>query len=191
VSSISDIFDFEGFALRDQWKKIKKDPLRMFVGAVDPASTKLWNKTSFGKDWEPLTDQWGGQYGGSTTTMGDTGEGVYGRAAAAGVPTKAGAGMHDIAHVIAAFYAGGYGADKLGGLTGADKLPAWSQYIPTGGGGSQEVPGQPASAARKFPAAPPQVQVQPRPAAPGAPRPIGATDRRLLAQRLMRGSRAV
>ncbi len=123
MSSLKEILGFERFHLRDLGRKIKDDPKQLLLGGVDPWSTKLWNHTGVGKDWEPMVDQMGGAYGGSTLTLGDTGEGVYGRAKAAGVPTEAGAGMHDIAHVIASIYAGGYGADKLGGLMGGSKMP--------------------------------------------------------------------
>lgn len=137
MSFLKDIIDFERFHLRDMGKKIKKDPERLLLGAVDPWSTKLWNQTGIGKDWEPLVDQMGGAYGGNTLTLGDTGEGVYGRAEQAGVPTQAGAGMHDIAHVIASIFAGGYGADKAGlGGTGGFRLPGI-------GGGQQQTPQQP------------------------------------------------
>lgn len=113
MSFLKDVLSFEQFNLKDMWKKVRKDPERLLLGAADPWSTKLWNKTGVGKDWEPITDQWGGAYGGATTTLGDTGEGVYGRAKEAGVPTEAGAGMHDIAHMISAMYAGNYGMGKL------------------------------------------------------------------------------
>jgi hypothetical protein len=117
MSFIKDVLSFEKFALGDMWKKIRKDPERLLLGGITPWDTKVTNKLT-GKDYEPLVDQMGGQYGGSTLTLGDTGEGVYGRAAVAGVPTKAGAGMHDIAHLITSLFAGGYGADKLGALGG-------------------------------------------------------------------------
>src|SRR3990167_6764072 len=108
---LRDVLKFERYALKDMWRKVKDDPERLLLGAVDPFSTRVWNQTGIGKDWEPLTDQLGGQYGGSTLG-GD--EGVYGRAREAGVPTEAGAQMHGLARVISSMFAGGYGADKLG-----------------------------------------------------------------------------
>ena len=89
MSFLKDVLSFEKFNLGDMWDKVKHDPGRLFLGALDPASTSLWNKV-LGKDWEPLVDQFGGAYGGDAITLGDTGRGVYGRAAAAGVPTEAG-----------------------------------------------------------------------------------------------------
>ena len=122
MSFIRDVLGFEKFHAGDLWDKIKADPKRMLLGAVDPWSTKLWNHTGVGKDWEPLVDQMGGAYGGNTLTLGDTGEGVYGRAQAAGVPTAAGSQMHDVAHLISSMFAGGYGAGKLGATQIGGKL---------------------------------------------------------------------
>jgi hypothetical protein len=180
VSTLSDILGFEKFNLKDIWRKVRKDPGRLLLGATDPFSTRMWNQTGIGKDWEPLVDQFGGAYGGSAITLGDTGEGVYGRAREAGVPTEAGAGMHDIAHVIASIFAGGYGADKLGALTGADKLPAGFKNIPMPGGGQSEAAPGAATAGRQFYSAPPQATVTPRQGASYRVQPS------LLAARLMR-----
>ena len=136
MSFLSDVLGFEKFALGDMWKTIKRDPERLFVGALDPFSTRMWNKTGIGRDWEPVVDQFGGPYGGNA--MGGGNEGVYGRAQAAGVPTGPGGQMHDIARSIASVFAGGYGAGKLpslgdsgGGM--ANKIPTWLQNLPNGG----------------------------------------------------------
>jgi len=112
MSTLGDIFGFEKFHAGDLWKRLKKDPKRLLLG-VDPASTKLWN-AALSRDDKPLVDELGGPD-----------PGVYGRAEAAGVPTTAGKGMHDIAHVIAA----AYGAKGLSGI-GAGSA---------GGGGGQGV----------------------------------------------------
>src|SRR3990167_9187434 len=125
---LRDVLKFERFALKDMWGKIKDDPERLLLGAVDPFATRVWNQTGAGKDWEPIVDQMGGQYGGSLG--GD--EGVYGRAREAGVPTEAGSQMHGIARAIAAMYAGGYGAGKLGLGTGG------TGGMNFGGGGVQQ-----------------------------------------------------
>jgi hypothetical protein len=103
VSSLSDILGFEGFNLKEMARKIKKNPERIFLGAADPASSKMWGKV-LGKDYEPITDQWGG-------ASHDT----YDKAEAAGIDTKAGHNMHRIARVIAAFYAGGAANNAMGG----------------------------------------------------------------------------
>jgi hypothetical protein len=128
MSFLKDVLGFERFNLKDMGKKLSAK--RLLLGAVDPFSTRMWNQTHMGKDWEPIVDQMGGAYGGSALTLGDTGEGVYGRAKAAGVPTEAGAGMHDIAHVITSLFAGGYGAGKLGGMAG--NAPPWLQKAYSG-----------------------------------------------------------
>ena len=159
MSTLSDILGFEKFHLKDMWKKVKKDPERLLLGAVDPFATRMWNQTGIGKDWEPIVDQMGGAYGGSALTLGDTGEGVYGRAREAGVPTAAGAGMHDIAHVISSMFAGGYGADKLGATSFGskmglgEKMPGGFQIPGSGGGmkGSSQQPYQPTPYLRTSP----------------------------------------
>jgi hypothetical protein len=108
------IFDFDKFALKDIWGQIKDNPERLLVGAIDPWSTKAWN-SALGKDWEPMIDQMGGPYGGHTVSaFGNQDGGVYKRAADAGIDTKKGGQMHDIAHIVSAFY-GGQGIMGLGG----------------------------------------------------------------------------
>ena len=142
MSTLSDILGFESFNLKDMWKKARKDPERLLLGAVDPFATRMWNQTGIGEDWEPIVDQMGGAYGGSALTLGDTGEGVYGRARAAGVPTEAGAGMQDIAHLVTSLFAGGYGADKLGATSFGSKLggkmPGGFGGFGGGGGGGMK-----------------------------------------------------
>lgn len=111
--SLGDIFDFEFFNLKDMWKKIKKDPERLFLGAADPFSSEMWGKI-LGKDYEPIVDQFGGPYGGSWISMGgNTNQGVYGRAEQAGIDTNDARNVHNVAHVIAALMAGNYGLGKL------------------------------------------------------------------------------
>lgn len=103
---LGNVLDFEAFNLKDMWKKIRKDPERLLMGAVDPWSTKLWNKVT-GSDYEPIVDQMGGAYGGHTLSWGPENQdgGVYARARAAGIDTTEGAFMHDLSHQIAQSYA--------------------------------------------------------------------------------------
>jgi|SRR5689334_23150908 hypothetical protein len=122
MSYLHDVFSFEKFNLKDMLGKLKEDPLRIPLGALDPLSTGVWNKI-LGKNWEPMVDQFGGAYGGNPVTIGDTGQGVYGRAQAAGVPTGPGSQMHDVAHVLAGMLAGGYGASQIPGMGSAGGLP--------------------------------------------------------------------
>lgn len=111
MSFLSDVLDFEKFHTKDLWERLKDDPKRLLLG-VDPWSTKIWNKV-LGRDDEPLVDQMGGAYGGQTFSMGNPEGGVYQRAREAGIDTTSGSQLQDLAHVIAAQYAGGYGASKL------------------------------------------------------------------------------
>lgn len=110
---LGDIASFEAFNLEDMLGKVGDDPWRAVVGAADPLSTNLWSSVT-GKDLEPIVDQMGGAYGGHTiSAFGNDDGGVYGRARDAGIDTSAGAGVHDLAHVLAAFY-GGQGLLNIG-----------------------------------------------------------------------------
>jgi hypothetical protein len=116
------LFDFDQFALKDIWGQIKKDPERLFMGAIDPISTKMWNGIT-GKKYEPLVDQMGGPYGGHTVSaFGANDGGVYKRAEEAGIDTKKGSQMHDAAHVVSAIF----GAQGLMGA-GSNLMGAGAQ----------------------------------------------------------------
>lgn len=106
MSWFGDIGKFELFHGKDLLKSVWKDPSRLITG-VDPFSTHLWNGV-LGTDKKPLVDQMGGATGDD-----------YRKAEAAGIDTSAGKGMQNIAHVIAAIEAGGYGANALGGAGAA------------------------------------------------------------------------
>src|SRR3990167_4971453 len=99
--SLKKIVKFERENLRHIGGGIKDDPSRLLKGALDPFGSKLW-----GYD-KGLVNQLGGA----------TNE-AYARAEAKGIDTGPGKAMHDIAGAIATFYAGGYGASKLGALRG-------------------------------------------------------------------------
>lgn len=107
MSDLTDILKFEGFNLKGIGKKLKANPARLLYGAIDPASTKVWNKV-LGRDDKAVVDQMGGAT-----------KGTYEGAQAAGIDTKAGKTMQDVAHVVAAYFAGSYGAGQLGALGGA------------------------------------------------------------------------
>lgn len=123
MSGLSDILKFEGFNLKEIARKIKKDPERLLIGGIDPASTKL-NNTLLGRDDEPLVDQWGG-------ASSDT----YGKAEAAGINTKPGKSMHRLARAIAGSIAGGYGLSQLGGSAAAGAGNGGPQQAGTSEGG--------------------------------------------------------
>lgn len=140
MSFVKDALSFELFHGKDLWKRLRKDPKRLLLG-VDPWSTKVWNKV-LGRNDEPLVDQMGGAYGGHTfSAFGNKDGGVYERARAAGVPTGPGGKMQDLAHIIAALYAGGYAKGKMPQFgKGGSEQGGWQQYqggFP-GQGGSQE-----------------------------------------------------
>ena len=125
------LFDFDAFALKDIWKGIKKNPERLFLGAADPLSSKMWGK-ALGKDYEPLIDQMGGPYGGHTiSAFGKNDGGTYARARAAGIDTSKGEKMHDGAHVLSAIF-GGQGLGNVaqgfmgGGSAGGQGLGIFS-----------------------------------------------------------------
>lgn len=117
MSWIGNLLNFEKFNLGEIGNKIGKNPERLLIGAVDPFSSRVWGGL-LGKDYTPMVDQFGG-------ASPDT----YQKAEAAGIDTSAGKGMHNIAHAVAAAYAGGYGANQLG-FGGAQAAPA--DYYTTG-----------------------------------------------------------
>jgi hypothetical protein len=140
MSYLGDAFKFELFNLKDMWGKLKDNPERAFIGAIDPISSKLWGKV-LNKDYEPIVDQLGGPYGGHTiSAFGNKDGGVYERAEAAGVPTNAAGNLHDVAHVVAAMYGtaglGNAASGMFGGAGGAggSQPGLWNQGF-TGAGG--------------------------------------------------------
>lgn len=102
MSWFGDVLGFEGFNAKGMLKQIKDNPARLLYGSADPFSTKVWNGI-LGTNDKPIVDQMGG-------ATGDR----YRDAEAAGIDTTAGKGVHNIAHVIAAAQAGGYGLGSLG-----------------------------------------------------------------------------
>ncbi|MGC4028930.1 MAG: hypothetical protein QM696_08665 [Steroidobacteraceae bacterium] len=116
MNFLNNVLGFEAFNAKDMLGKLKKNPERLFLGAADPLSSRMWGKVT-GKDYEPLVDQMGGAYGGHTLSVfGNKDGGVYQRARDAGIDTNAGGMMHDAAHIVSAMYGGGYGLDKLGSV---------------------------------------------------------------------------
>lgn len=119
MSWFGDNFGFEAFQLKDWLSKAKKNPEQLLIGAGDPLSAKMWGGIT-GKKYEPFVDQMGGPYGGHfISAFGNNDGGVYGRARAAGINTGPAEDTHDAAHVIAAMFAGNYGAGQAGGLMGS------------------------------------------------------------------------
>ena len=127
---------FEKENLKHMVGLIKKDPERLLIGAIDPFSTKLWSKI-LGKDYEPIINQFGGPT-----------EGAFARAEAKGVNIGPASAMHKTAQLIAAFYAGSYGLEKLGTLRAGAGAPATAptQATPTMGGAGTSSGALPATA---------------------------------------------
>lgn len=110
----TDLIDFELVNLKEMWSKVKDDPERLFIGAIDPFSSEVWGK-ALGKDYDPLVTQLGGPA-----------ESSWERAEAEGVDLGPNELMHGIAEGISSYYAMGYGTDKLkaaGAQNGID--PGW------------------------------------------------------------------
>jgi hypothetical protein len=105
MSWLGDVASFENFNLGQMWKKNMQDPERMFIGAEDPFSSKVWG-TILNKDYTPVVDQYGG-------ASADT----YDKAKAAGINIGPGKTMHGIARTIASMYAGGAASNALGGAS--------------------------------------------------------------------------
>lgn len=101
----SNVFRFEKFKLGNMFDKYKEDPERIFLGANTPFESKVWGK-ALGKDYEPTVDMWGG------ATKDD-----YSKAEEAGIDTKDGRKMHDIARAITSIFAGNaaFGGASAGG----------------------------------------------------------------------------
>jgi hypothetical protein len=118
---LGDWLDFAKFNVSDQWRKVKEDPERPFIGAMDQAGSKVWG-TLLGKDYEPMTD-W---YGGAPFQ-------TYDRAEAKGINTKPFGTGQTIANAITSLFVGGYGAEQLGGL-GAGAGGAIDSSAVAGGG---------------------------------------------------------
>jgi len=102
MASLGDILSFEKFNLKEMWNKIKKDPERLLLGAVDPISSKLWSGVT-GKDYAPAVNILGGPT-----------KDTFQAAEAAGINTKPANAAHQVAQTIA----GAYGAAGLGNVGG-------------------------------------------------------------------------
>lgn len=96
-----------GEQIKGGFKNFKDNPIRLAVGSVDPASTKLWN-TILGRDDKPLTNAFG-----SPT------KDNYRSAEARGVDTRGARDFFRIGDSIAGFYGGGAALNGLGNIPGS------------------------------------------------------------------------
>jgi len=103
-------YDFEKYNFGAMWDQLKSDPWRAFVGAIDPAQTKVWNELT-GKDLDPIISQMGGP----------TKQRYVDYLEQGGDPKAAKKAMqaHQIAATIASIYAGGALGAMVGPMMGA------------------------------------------------------------------------
>jgi len=122
MSWLGDVLKFENFNLANQWGKLKQNPERAFIGAMDKGGSLAWNKiydvAGINKRYEPMTDWYGGASDDS-----------YAKAQNAGINTGPGRSMHNVAKAITSAYVGGYGASQLGAGAGAGATGAESGTI--------------------------------------------------------------
>jgi len=116
MSDLGNLNEFMKVARMDAWNKIKKNPARIFYGAVDPASTWAWNKI-LGRNDKPILNQLGSPQGGGGLGLSKKG-GVYADAKQQGVDVKAGRRFFGIGDTIAGFYGGSAAGSALGGGSG-------------------------------------------------------------------------
>ena len=110
MSYFGNVFDFERSNLGTMWNKVKQNPEQLLLGAADPIGAKFWSGIT-GKHYSPIVDQMGG----ATPD-------AYSNAQAQGIDTKDGRQMQNLAHVIAAYEAGGYGSGEMGGAASGSSL---------------------------------------------------------------------
>lgn len=99
-SKIKKALKFEKFNIGKMWDAVKKNPQRLFIGAVDPIGTKIANKVT-GSNFKPMVNQ----LGGPTSER-------YAQAEAKGIDTGLAKDLHKIAGTVAGFY-GGQGLASL------------------------------------------------------------------------------
>lgn len=119
-------FDFENFHFKEIGKDLLRNPERMFIGSLDPMSTKMWNKV-LGRDDKPIINQ-----------MGGPAEHRYADYIAQGGDPEAAenaARAHQVAGAVASIYAGGALGAAAGagaGAAGATVTPAMQTAITSG-----------------------------------------------------------
>lgn len=134
MSQFSDWFKFMDFNARDSWKKLGKDPERIFIGAIDPASSWAWGKIT-GKKYEPVINQLGSPMGGGDLGLNKNG-GEYAKARQQGINVYPAQRFHAIGDTIAGFYGGSALAGAAGGgsSAGSSAGTAGASTAPVEGG---------------------------------------------------------
>lgn len=120
MSDLGDLTNFMKFNFKDSWAKLKKNPERIFLGAIDPASSWAWGKIT-GKKYEPVINQLGSPQGGGGLGLSKNG-GEYQKAEDAGIRVKPAKNFFTIGDTIAGFE----GGSALGGLLGGGSSAAAS-----------------------------------------------------------------
>lgn len=142
---LSDMHDFESVNFKDIYDKLRRDPERAFIGAVDPFSSWMWGEIT-GKEYEPLVNQFGGPYGGGKLGTDNYG-GVYEKAENKGVNTYPSAASHDVAELISMIYGGQGAASGLGSAFGGGTSTAAGSGTALSGGDAAAMEAASASSA--------------------------------------------
>lgn len=109
---LGNIIEFEDMQLKRWGEMLKENPERLFLGAADPLSSKLWGEIT-GKDYEAAVNMWGGPT-----------QQAFAEAEAAGIDTSDVQTSHKIAEMVAASISGG----ALSGLAGQGAAATGSQF---------------------------------------------------------------
>lgn len=117
MGDLSNFHEFMKYNFKKGVGLLKKDPERLLIGAIDPASSWAWGKIT-GKDYTPVINQLGSPMGGGDLGLKKDG-GVYAEAQAEGVPTKEAARFHTIGDTVAGFFGGSAAGGALGGGSSA------------------------------------------------------------------------
>jgi len=120
MSKLSSLFRMAAFHGKDMLHKIKENPERLLLGAMDKAGTGIWNSV-LGTNWESPSNL----YGGPTSTQ-------FKRAEAQGIDTGPAKTADKIGRVVGSLYTGG----ALAGHLGAASEPAAAGVNSGGAGGS-------------------------------------------------------
>lgn len=128
---LSDLHKGNKHWFSEQWKAIKNDPERLFLGAMTPVGSKLWGGIT-GEDYKPVMDAWGGPSAD-----------VYATGAAKGINMDPAHNSHRIARMVAAMSmaGGGSGGERGTGTTQMTPAQIESAVGTPGYGVSSATPG--------------------------------------------------
>lgn len=123
MSKLSDVWHFADYSARDSWDKLKQDPERLVIGAIDPFSSWAWGSI-LGKNYTPVLNAFGSPQGGGFLGT-DRNGGVYKSAEQNGVATGSAKKFFGTGDAIAGLFGGsaatqGISAGLSGGSAAAD-----------------------------------------------------------------------